>query len=115
MSAQQNGIVTLLKAEKEAQEIVSEARKYRQEKLKQAKIDAANEINNYKATKDNELKEFEQKNGNNVAALESESAEEIKKELDEVKKLSKEKEGTVVDLLVKAITQPVSEMHVNAA
>ena len=44
-----SGIQSLLKTEKEAAEIVNEARKYRTTRLKSAKQDAQAEIDNYKS------------------------------------------------------------------
>ena len=112
--SQQNGIATLLKAEREAHEIVSQARKYRQDRLKQAKLDAAKEIDAYKLKKDQELKDFEDKNAGNLTELEKNAEDQIKGELDEITRISKEKTEDVVKLLVDAVTKPSTEMHVNA-
>ncbi|KAG0669443.1 H(+)-transporting V1 sector ATPase subunit G [Maudiozyma exigua] len=112
--SQQNGIATLLKAEKEAHEIVSKARKYRQDKLKQAKSDAAQEIETYKTKKDQELKDFESKNVGSTAELEKKADQDVQGELEEIKKISKAKTADVIKLLVSAVTEPIPEMHVNA-
>lgn len=112
--SQQNGIATLLKAEKEAHEIVSQARKYRQDKLKQAKSDAAKEIEAYKAKKDQELKDFESQNVGSTAELEKKADQDVQGELAEIKKISKAKTADVIKLLVAAVTEPIPEMHVNA-
>ncbi|GMM54031.1 H(+)-transporting V1 sector ATPase subunit G [Maudiozyma humilis] len=112
--SQQNGIATLLKAEKEAHEIVSQARKYRQDKLKQAKSDAAKEIEAYKAKKDQELRDFESQNVGSTAELEKKADQDVQGELAEIKKISKAKTADVIKLLVAAVTEPIPEMHVNA-
>ena len=112
--SQQNGIATLLKAEKEAHEIVSQARKYRQDKLKQAKSDAAKEIEAYKAKKDQELKDFESQNVGSTAELEKKADQDVQGELAEIKKISKAKTADVIKLLVAAVTEPIPEMHINA-
>lgn len=103
-----------MKAEKEAHEIVSEARKYRQDKLRQAKSDAAKDIEAYKTKKDQELKDFEAKNVGNTAELEKNAEKDVQNELEEIKIISKNKTQDVIDLLVSAVTNPNPEMHVNA-
>ncbi|CCK68916.1 H(+)-transporting V1 sector ATPase subunit G KNAG_0B04820 [Huiozyma naganishii CBS 8797] len=110
----QNGITTLLRAEKDAQDIISKARKYRQDKLKQAKLDAAAEISAYKATKDQELRDFEKNNQSDVKQLELDAERDIQTDLQEIEKTVAEKKGAVVDLLVKAATNPVGGVHINA-
>ncbi|CCH58084.1 hypothetical protein TBLA_0A02850 [Henningerozyma blattae CBS 6284] len=111
----QNGIATLLKAEKEAHEIVSQARKYRQDKLKQAKTDAATEIATYKAKKDQELKDFESKNAGGVGELEKNAESEVQVELKEIEKTAKDKQDDIIKLLVDAVTTPAPELHINVA
>ncbi|CAL9737073.1 V-type proton ATPase subunit G [Monosporozyma servazzii] len=114
-SSQSNGIATLLKAEKEAQEIVSEARKYRQDKLKQAKKDASTEIAQYKAQKDAELKQNSKQNEGGLDALEAEAETSIQQQLNDIDQVTKDKKQQVADLLIKAVMNPVGGMHVNAA
>lgn len=104
----------MLKAEKEAHEIVSKARKYRQDKLKQAKSDAAAEIDAYKAQKDKELKEFESKNAGGVGELEKEAESTVQGDLKEIEQVISKKQNDVVKLLVEAVTKPTAEKHVNA-
>ncbi|SCU87929.1 LADA_0E07096g1_1 [Lachancea dasiensis] len=112
--SQPNGIATLLKAEKEAHEIVSKARQYRQEKLKQAKSDAAEEINAYKQKKEQELKDYEAKNAGGVGGLEKEAETQVQSELKELEEIGKKKKSAVVKLLIGSVTKPVAEVHVNA-
>lgn len=111
----QNGIATLLKAEKEAHEIVAKARQHRQELLKQAKTDAAAEIAQYKAKKEQELKQIEASNEGGVEGLEKEAEQSVQQELKEIKEVASKKEDDVVKLLIKAVTAPAAEMHINAS
>lgn len=115
LKSQTNGIATLLKAEREAHEIVSQARKYRQDKLKQAKTDAAGEIDAYKKQKDQELQEFENKNAGGVGALEKDAESQVQGTLTEIKKLGAKKQNEVAKLLVDAVIKPSGEKHINAA
>ncbi|KAL6946656.1 hypothetical protein ACO0RG_000816 [Hanseniaspora osmophila] len=112
--AQTSGIATLLKAEKEAQTIVAQARQYRQEKLKQAKKDAQAEIQKYKAQKETELTEYEKKTSGSAGDLEKSAENDIQGELKEIEKLGNAKKSSVIDLLVKSVTTPTAEIHVNA-
>lgn len=109
-----SGIQTLLKAEKEAQEIVSSARAYRAQRLKSAKADAAKEIEAYKAQKDKELKDFETKYEGINATADSEAAETVKTEVANLKETATGKKQHVVKLLVDAVTDPKPELHINA-
>ncbi|CEP63764.1 H(+)-transporting V1 sector ATPase subunit G LALA0_S09e01970g [Lachancea lanzarotensis] len=113
--SQPNGIATLLKAEKEAHEIVSQARQYRQDKVKQAKTDAAEEINVYKQKKEQELKDFEAKNAGGVGGLEKDAEDQVQSEISTLEKTGKQKKDAIVKLLIDAVTTPVTEVHVNAA
>lgn len=103
-----------MKAEKEAHEIVSQARKYRQDKLKQAKNDAASEIEAYKRQKDQELHEFESKNAGSVDELEKDAGSQIQGELTEIRQIGSKKQNEVAQLLVNAVISPSFEKHINA-
>ncbi|GMM34682.1 H(+)-transporting V1 sector ATPase subunit G [Saccharomycopsis crataegensis] len=109
-----SGIQTLLKAEKEAQEIVSAARSYRAQRLKSAKSDATQEIEAYKLQKDQELKDFEAKYDGINANADTEAANTVKEEVEKLKKTAESKQKDVVALLVDAITHPTPEVHINA-
>lgn len=115
VQSQQNGIATLLKAEKEAHEIVSTARQYRQDKLKQAKADAAGEIATYKKQKEQELKDFEASNAGGVDGLEKDAEAQVEAELKQIQEIASRKKSDVVKLLISAVIKPSGEMHVNAA
>ncbi|AMD19203.1 HBR302Wp [Eremothecium sinecaudum] len=112
--SQSNGIATLLKAEKEAHEIVAKARQYRQEKLKQAKLDALEEINAYKLQKEKELKDFEAANAGGVDDLERTAEKQVQSELQEDRKVARQKKDAVINLLIEAVTTPQLELHINA-
>lgn len=103
-----------MKAEKEAQQIVSQARKYRQEKLKQAKSDASKEINKYKQQKDNELSQLEKENEGNVTQLEEKALKDIQSELSAIAETTAAKKQHVVDLLIDAVVKPTGGIHINA-
>ncbi|AGO09915.1 AaceriAAL076Wp [[Ashbya] aceris (nom. inval.)] len=112
--SQSNGIATLLKAEKEAHEIVASARRYRQERLKQAKLDASQEISEYRRRKEQELQEYEAANAGGAEELEREAEQRAQKELDEIRRVASAKRDAVLELLIDAVTKPQHELHVNA-
>lgn len=103
-----------MKTEREAQEIVTEARQYRTERLKAAKSDAQVEIEAYKAKKADELKEFEAKFAGANDELEKEAQKEAETGLLEINKLASEKKDTVVKLLVESVATAKPELHINA-
>lgn len=109
-----SSIQSLLKTEKEAAEIVNEARKYRTSRLKTAKSDAQKEIDEYKAQKESELKKYESEHAGLNETIEKDADAEVERELVEIKKKFEEKKSAVVDLLVKAATKPTPELHINA-
>lgn len=109
-----SGIQSLLKTEKEAQEIVAKARQYRANKLKAAKSDAQVEIEAYKAKKAEELKKFEDEFNGSNEQLEADAENEVKTELAKIKKTAQEKKDAVVKLLVDSIVTPKPDLHINA-
>ncbi|ODV86465.1 hypothetical protein CANARDRAFT_27669 [[Candida] arabinofermentans NRRL YB-2248] len=108
-----SGIQSLLKTEKEAQEIVSQARTYRAQKLKAAKLDAQKEIDAYKAKKEAELKQFEDEFSGSNKKLEDEAENQVKDELVKIKKTAEAKKSDVIELLIDSVTQPKPELHIN--
>ncbi|GMM46768.1 H(+)-transporting V1 sector ATPase subunit G [Pichia kluyveri] len=108
-----DGVKSLLKTEKDAQEIVAKARQYRASKLKAAKADAQAEIEAYKAKKAAELKKFEDEFAGSNEQLEITAETEVKTELSKIKKTAQDKKADVVKLLVNAISSPVPELHQN--
>lgn len=109
-----SSIQSLLKSEKEAAEIVNEARKYRTSRLKTAKADAQKEIDEYKAQKEAELKKYEADHAGLNETIEKEADAQVEQDLIEIKKQYAAKKDAVVKMLVKAATTPTPEMHINA-
>lgn len=109
-----SSIQSLLKTEKEAAEIVNEARRYRTSRLKSAKADAQKEIDEYKSSKENELKKFENDHTGLNESIEKDSDKQVEQELKEIKAKFAEKKDSVIKLLVDAATKPSPELHINA-
>lgn len=114
LTQRQAGIDTLLKAEKDAHGIVTEARSYRTARLKAAKTDAAAEITAYKQKKEQELKQFEAEHSGLNETADKDAEEQVKVELESIKKTAAEKKAVVVKLLIDAVTKPTPELHINA-
>ncbi|KAK6454429.1 vacuolar ATPase V1 domain subunit G [Scheffersomyces xylosifermentans] len=110
-----SGIHSLLKTEKEAAEIVNEARKYRTNRLKTAKADAQTEIDEYKKQKEAELKDYEKEHAGLNESIDKEADAQVEKELASIKAKYAEKKTAVVKLLVDATIKPTPELHINAA
>lgn len=110
-----SGIQSLLRTEKEAAEIETEARKYRTTRLKAAKADAQKEIDEYKKQKEAELKEYELKHAGLNESEDKEADEKVKVELDSIKSKYEAKKSEVISLLVEATVKAVPEIHINAA
>lgn len=104
----------MLKTEKEAAEIVNEARKYRTQKLKLAKSDAQKEIDQYKAQKEEELKKYESEHTGLNDQIEKDADSKVEEELKDIQKKFEEKKDAVVKLLIDAATKPTPELHSNA-
>lgn len=109
-----SSIQSLLKTEKEAAEIVNEARKYRTSRLKSAKSDAQKEIDEYKAQKEQELKKYESDHAGLNESIEKDADAEVEKELKEITQKYNDKKDAVIKLLVEAATKPTPELHINA-
>lgn len=109
-----SGIQALLKTEKDAAEIVNEARKYRTSRLKSAKADAQKEIDEYKTQKENELKKFEEEHSGLNETISKDADAQVEKELASIKSKYAEKKSAVVKLLVDATSKPTPELHINA-
>merc|ERR1711965_609441 len=104
MSEDGHGIKELLAAEKQAAEIVLEAKKRRQAKMKQAKDDAESEIADYRSKREAEFEAYK----NQHSSGGSSSSEKLRVQTDAaVKGLEAEagkNRAKVVDLLVKYVT-----------
>lgn len=110
-----SGIQSLLKTEKEAAEIVNEARKYRTSRLKSAKTDAQKDIDEYKEQKEAELKKYEEEHAGLNESIDKEADAQVEKELQAIKAKYSEKKDAVIKLLIDASTKPKPELHINAA
>lgn len=109
-----SGIQSLLKTEKEAAEIVNEARKYRTARLKLAKLDAQKEIDEYKKLKESDLSNFEQEHLGENESGEKEANAKVEKSLKDIQETYNKHKDTVVKQLVDAVITPSAELHVNA-
>lgn len=83
--------------------------------MKSAKTDAAKEIEEYKKQKEQELKKFEAEYVGDNADADTNAAEHVKTEVAKIKAAASAKEKDVVKLLVDAVTNPLPEIHSNAA
>jgi V-type H+-transporting ATPase subunit G len=110
-----SGIQALLKTEKEAAEIVNEARKYRTTRLKSARADAQGEIDQYKKQKDAELEAFEKEHEGVNDKVNKDADAQVDAELKNIKAKYAEKKSSVVKLLVDATISAKPELHVNAS
>lgn len=109
-----SSIQSLLKTEKEAAEIVNEARRYRTSRLKLAKSDAQKEIDDYKNQKEEELKKYESEHTGLNDQIEKDAEAKVELELKDIQKKFEEKKDAVVKLLIDAATKPSPELHTNA-
>lgn len=109
-----SSIQSLLKTEREAAELVNEARKYRTARLKSAKADAQSEIDKYKAQKEAELKAFEEEHAGLNDTIEKDAEARVQSDLESIKKSLAEKKQDVAKLLIDAATNAKPQLHINA-
>ncbi|EGV64911.1 H(+)-transporting V1 sector ATPase subunit G [Yamadazyma tenuis] len=109
-----SGIQALLRTEKDASEIVNEARKYRTTRLKSAKADAQSEIDEYKKQKEAELSTYDAEHEGLNEQVNKEADAQVDAELKSIKSKYAEKKSAVVKLLVDATISPKPEVHTNA-
>ncbi|KAI3403454.2 VMA10 [Candida oxycetoniae] len=109
-----SGIQSLLKTEKEAAEIVNEARKYRTNRLKTAKQDAQQEIEDYKKSKEKELQKYEKEHEGINEQIDKDADVEVETELKHLKEQFEKKKSDVVKLLVEATITSHPSLHINA-
>lgn len=110
----QSGIQSLLQTEKDAQQVVADARAYRAEKLRAAKADAQKEIAAYKQKKAEELAAFESQFDGANTQLEADADAEAQQETAAIQKTAQEKQKAVVSILVNAVANSNPAMHINA-
>lgn len=109
-----SGIQALLKTEKDAAEIVNEARKYRTNRLRTAKSDAQAEIDAYKQQKEKELQSYENDHAGLNDKINKDADVQVDTELQKIRAKYAEKKQSVIKLLVDAAINPKPELHVNA-
>lgn len=109
-----SSIQSLLKTEKDAAEIVNEARRYRTSRLKSAKADSQKEIDEYKTQKEAGLTKFANEHTGLNESIEKESEKQVEEALKSIQQKLAEKRSVVVKMLVEAATKPTPEMHINA-
>ncbi|KAF2758823.1 V-type ATPase [Pseudovirgaria hyperparasitica] len=110
MSAQQSvGIQTLLDAEREAQKIVQKAREYRTKRVKDARSEAQKEIDEYKNQKEEEFKKFEKEHSSGNEKAEEDAKKDTDGKVKEIEAIGKKSGGSVVDQLLKCVTEPQPE------
>ncbi|EIF45615.1 vacuolar atpase v1 domain subunit g [Brettanomyces bruxellensis AWRI1499] len=102
------GIQSLLKTEKDAQQIVAQARK-----CKQQKKDAKAEIDSYKSSKSDELKKFEDEFVGANKKAEQDAEKQVQGELESIRKTAASKKDAVVKLLTEAVSTPNPELPRN--
>ncbi|EJD07615.1 V-type ATPase [Fomitiporia mediterranea MF3/22] len=112
-STQNQGIQTLLDAEKDAQKVVDEARRYRVQKLKDARSEAEKEIEEYKALKEKEFKAFEQSRAGTTQTSQSAIDKETEVKLTEIMQSYEAHEAEVVKKLIDRVTLVKPELHRN--
>merc|ERR1712196_207741 len=99
-----HGIKELLQAEKDAAQIVGDAKGKRQETMKRAKDDAQKEIAEYKAKREAEFKAYESKHSSGGSSSSEKLAQHPKEAIADLQKEAESNRGKVVDLLVKYVT-----------
>ncbi|KAJ1986074.1 hypothetical protein H4R33_003570 [Dimargaris cristalligena] len=113
MSSNQ-GIQTLLEAEKEAAKTVDRARQYRVQKLKDARSEAAKEIDELKARKTAELAQYEQQHTGSSGQLASEIEVNTQNEINQLEQAFNTHREEVLNKLLEIVTKVDPQIHPNA-
>ncbi|KAJ3270731.1 hypothetical protein HDV01_007487 [Terramyces sp. JEL0728] len=101
--ASNQGIQTLLEAEKEASKIVAKAKSYRVQRLKDARQEAQKEIEDLKKLKNQEFIEYEKKFAGDVGENVKQAEVETQKQIAQINKDFEANKQKVIDLLLKTI------------
>ncbi|KAI4842773.1 hypothetical protein E4T44_05761 [Aureobasidium sp. EXF-8845] len=113
MSAQNSaGIQTLLDAEREAQKIVQQANHAyltihstdRTKRVKDARSEAQKEIDEYRNKKEEEFKQFSTQHTSGNEQAEKDASKDTDEKLKEIKSIGDKEGSTVVDNLLRAVT-----------
>jgi V-type H+-transporting ATPase subunit G len=111
VAAGQDGIQRLLAAEKEAQQIVAQARKAKSDRLKQAKAEAEKEIKAYKQQREEAYQKLISDDTSNSGATEKRLESESKDTVKAIQKSISEKKKEVSDQLLSYVTSVSFDKH----
>ncbi|KAI8817553.1 H+-ATPase G subunit-domain-containing protein [Fimicolochytrium jonesii] len=114
MAQSNQGIQTLLEAEKEASKVVAKSRQYRTQRLKDARTEAQKEIEALKAQKNKEFVEFEKQYGGNTDETVTKANAETEEQLKEVNTLYQKNKQQVIEKLLSGIVNVQPQIHPNA-
>ncbi|KAJ3049004.1 H(+)-transporting V1 sector ATPase subunit G [Rhizophlyctis rosea] len=114
MAASNQGIQTLLEAEKESSKIVTKARQYRIQRLKDARTEAAKEVEALKGEKNKEFAGFEKQFSGNSDDTFAKVNEETEERLVEVRQAYEKNKDLVIERLLAGITNVAPKPHPNA-
>lgn len=106
-----SGIQQLMKAEREAQDIVKEARTYRTQRLKASKADAVEEINKYKSEKESEFSSSTKHADQSEDHVETLSGKQAKTQIEAITKKSEPAKSKVVDFLLQTVCTPTVKVE----
>ncbi|KAJ3416517.1 H(+)-transporting V1 sector ATPase subunit G [Chytridiales sp. JEL 0842] len=112
--ASNQGIQTLLEAEKDASKIVTKARQYRVQRLKDARTEAAKEIEVLKAEKQKEFLEYEKQYVGNTDDSYAKVNQETDQKLVEINEAFKTNQDLVFRKLLEAVVNVDPKVHINA-
>ncbi|GAA5964458.1 hypothetical protein JCM8115_006321 [Rhodotorula mucilaginosa] len=113
MSANSQGIATLLDAEKEASQIVAKAREYRNQRLKDARGEASKEIEQLRAKKDALFREFEEQHSGDSSSSQVEVDKATKASLEQIEASFEANSADVVKKLLERVVQVQPQLHRN--
>ncbi|KAI5124286.1 hypothetical protein M0805_005133 [Coniferiporia weirii] len=112
-SSQNQGIQTLLDAEKDAAKVVQESRQYRIQKLKDARSEAEKEIEEYRSLKEADFKEFELSRAGTTQISQSTTDKETDVKLAEITAFYEQNKDKVVAKLLDRVVLVKPELHRN--
>ncbi|KAI8893719.1 H+-ATPase G subunit-domain-containing protein [Globomyces pollinis-pini] len=113
MASNNQGIQTLLEAEKEASKIVAKARSYRVQRLKDARQEAQKEIEALKQQKNQEFIEYEKKYAGDSGDSVKQAQVETKKQLELIGADFAKNKDTVIQKLLETIGKCEPVIHPN--
>merc|ERR1711865_1194279 len=98
------GITQLLQAEREAAQMVTNAKKAKQEKLNMAKVEAQAEIAKFKATLEAEHQDYKAQHGGSSDASQAAVEQQTNATIQKLQQQASQHQGEVVQLLVQYVT-----------